>query len=465
MDPCLARCFLYAAALGAAPEPLMNFACRQYLFGLIVILGALALTPAVSTAKIVYKTVEAEGYGPSVNDAINAALTQAISQVSGQSFEAKEAVKLLSKSSTIDGQTSDSINEEFRSSIKERTKGVVRSYEILDKSKDQAGDYIVKIRAVVVDYQVGKGASRLRIAVFPLRIAGGAEGSGSGNSRLFMINGKAVDPERMELLMNQGLVSSLVQTRKFTILDRGYLAETFGEQAYIDSDDVPIAETAKLGQKLGADYILVGTLERMTTRVNERKMRTTGQVVRTRSGSVALSYRVIDVASGMVKFSDLYRREFGSGELGDGSSADTKLASVAAKEVGEKILFAIYPLLIVSVDGKQVTIGQGGSLIKVGDRFEILERGKKIVDSYTKESLGRTERKVGTLEIIRVTAKSSTGKILDSKVDLAKGFAPRRYALNPVAGRKRTSAPTVAEVKKKLKKDREARDKKYEEDW
>jgi hypothetical protein len=34
-----------------------------------------------------------------------------------------------------------------------------------------------------------------------------------------------------------------------------------------------------------------------------------------------------------------------------------------------------------------------------------------------------------------------------------------------VAGRKRTSAPTVAEVKKKLKKDREARDKKYEEDW
>jgi TolB-like protein len=434
----------------------------------MLILLAAALLPAPAAAKIVYKTVETEGYGANVNEAVNDALTQAISQVSGQAFEAKEATKLLSKTSTQNGQSSDSISEEFRSQISERTKGVIRSYEILDKTKS-GGEVVVKIRATIADYQMGKGTQRLRIAVFPLRVAGtgsgGPPGSPTSNSKLFVINGKAVDPQRMELLINQALVSSLVQTRKFTILDRDYLAETLGEQAYLASGDVPITETAKLGQKLGADYILVGTLERMSTRVNERKTRTTDQVIQTRSGNVALSYRIIDVASGMVKFSDMYRRQLGDNELAAGSAADTKIASITGKEVGEKILFAIYPILIESIDGKQVTVGQGGNLIQVGDRFAILERGKKIVDSYTKESLGRSERKVGTLEIIRVGAKASTGKIIESKVDLAKGFAPRRYALKPLSKRSRGRAPTVTDVKKSIQKEREARDKKYESDW
>ena len=446
-----------------------SWACTS-LFWIFALLAVGLAVPEHSSAKIVYKTVEAEGYGGTLNEAIDKALAQAISQVGGQSFEAKDALKMLSKKVTENGETSKTRSEELESSIKKRTKGVVRSYEILEKNQDDSGTFIVKVRAVVADYQTGKGATRVRIAVMPLRISGLPASSSttdlpSGVARRFSVDGAAGDPRRLEGLVNQGLVSALVQTRKFTILDRDYVAETLGEQAFIDSDDVPIVEAAKLGQKLGADFILVGSLERMTTRVNERKMRTTDQVTRTRSGNVELSYRIIDVANGMVKSSDLYRRRFQGGELGEVGAADAKMASVTGQEVGAKILLGIYPLLIEAVDGNEVTIGQGGGMIQVGDRFEIMERGEKLKDSYTKESIGRRERKIGTLEIIRVGPKASTGKVQNSKVDLAAGFLRGRYALYPLAEKRRSAAPNVSQVKKKIEKKREARDKEYEDEW
>ena len=446
-----------------------SWACTS-LFWIFALLTVGLSLPEHSSAKIVYKTVEAEGYGGNLDEAIDEALAHAISQVSGQTFDAKNSAKMRFKTITEDGKTSKVASEELEASVKERTKGVVRSYEILEKAQEDSDTLFVKIRAVVADYQTGKGASRVRIAVMPLRISGLPASSSttdlpSGVARRFSVDGAAGDPRRLEGLVNQGLVSALVQTRKFTILDRDYVAETLGEQAFIDSDDVPIVEAAKLGQKLGADFILVGSLERMTTRLNERKMRTTDQVIRTRSGNVELSYRIIDVANGMVKSSDLYRRRFQGGELGEAGGADAKMASVTGQEVGAKILLGIYPLLIEAVDGNEVTIGQGGGMIQVGDRFEIMERGEKLKDSYTKESIGRRERKIGTLEIIRVGPKASTGKVQNSEVDLAAGFSRGRYALNPLPQKRRSAAPSVSQVKKKIEKKREARDKEYEDEW
>lgn len=40
-----------------------------------------------------------------------------------------------------------------------------------------------------------------------------------------------------------------------------------------------------------------------------------------------------------------------------------------------------------------------------------------MIDSYTKESLGQSESKVGTIEIVRVLPKFSVGKIIEGKVE------------------------------------------------
>ena len=66
-------------------------------------------------------------------------------------------------------------------------------------------------------------------------------------------------------MLTQSLVSYLVQTRKFTVLDREYMNDVDNELSMIKNNQTNIEEKVKLGQKLFSDYILVGTLENFYT--------------------------------------------------------------------------------------------------------------------------------------------------------------------------------------------------------
>ena len=51
--------------------------------------------------------------------------------------------------------------------------------------------------------------------------------------------------------------------------------------------------------------------------------------------------------------------------------------------------------MVVGINRGMLTLNQGGDLVERGSVYGIYERGPKIFDPYTKESLGRSESKVG----------------------------------------------------------------------
>ena len=470
---------------------------KRGLHGAIFLFAIFILT-SPGYARLSYVPVEAEGRGAALNDAISDALVQAIGQVNGKSIASEKAQQSIRSLTTgTDGQTAASFSKDQSSKIFEKTKGVVKEYKILDKKQLENGRWSVRLGVVVAKYKQAAGTKRLRIAVFPFRIAGFERGDESvsdkgeklikaGMDRLLSASGEGIpdqgqgadslakrfalpdgpgDPERMERLLNQGIVSYLTQTRKFTVLDRQYISEALGEEGLIMSSNVPIEETAKLGQQLSADYILVGTLEKLSAHRVERKMKTSDRVIVSTSGDVEFSYRIIDVASRMVKFADLFDAQVNGGPLAKSNSPDTALTKMVSQAVGETILYAIYPLLVEKVAGKTVTIGQGGKGLNTGDTYELFLRGDKIMDSYTKESLGREERKIGVVEITSVRSKTSTGKIIEAEEDVAAVFKPKRLVLRPLKKANQQQEPSVKEVRQAIEKKRQERDKKYEDDW
>jgi len=463
-----------------------------------VVIGVLFVVSSPAHARLSYVPVEAEGRGATLNDAIRDALVQAIGQVNGKSIaseKAQQSVRALRTAS--DGSATASFSKDQSSKIFEKTRGVIKEYKVLDQGQLDGGRWSVRLAVVVAKYKQASGTNRLRIAVFPFRIAGFERGKESfsekseklvnaGMDHLLSASGEGIpdqgrtaeslakrfalpngpgDPERMERLLNQGIVSYLTQTRKFTVLDRQYISEALGEEGLILSGDVPIEETAKLGQQLSADYILVGTLEKLSAHRVERKMKTSDRVIVSTSGDVEFSYRIIDVASRMVKFADLFDAQVNGGPLAKSNSPDTALTKMVSQAVGETILYAIYPLLVEKVAGKTVTIGQGGKGLSSGDTYELFLRGDKIVDSYTKESLGYDERKIGVVEITSVRSKTSTGKIIESEEDVAAVFESKRLVLRPLKKANQQQAPSVTEVRKSIEKKRQERDEKYEDDW
>jgi galactitol-specific phosphotransferase system IIB component len=133
--------------------------------------------------------------------------------------------------------------------------------------------------------------------------------------------------------------------------------------------------------------------------------------------------------------------------------------------VGQKIINAIYPIVVSSVRGKTVYLAQGGNTLKVGQKMELIKYGEPILDPYTNESLGKEEIQVGMVRVTKVQAKLAQAKIITSSIDLAAEFSPKSFIVRPVKETKQSVEKHQAQVKKALKKDFEEFEKKSDDDW
>ena len=90
------------------------------------------------------------------------------------------------------------------------------------------------------------------------------------------------------------------------------------------------------------------------------------------------------------------------------------------------------PPVLADLDGDTVTIGQGGKTINKGEIYELVQLGKRLIDPYTKESLGFKEIPVGKVEITRVQSKQSTAVILELSIDDPTQLTNYKFIIRPV---------------------------------
>ena len=397
--------------------------------------------------------VEVEGIAESLQLAIDRALTEAMGRVNGRSIES-EVLSKTSETLSVKNQTEDYLSStEYQDKIKSKTKGVVESYNLISSEQLEKNVYKVVLSVSIIKFKASKSSNRKRIAVLPLRARGGCCQVGTTN-----INGQSFSEE-----LTAAISSYLVQTRKFTVLDRQYESETNTEQAKLSSDEVPITELAKLGQELVADYVLVGTINNLFLREQQRQMSTVDRTITTIVGNAAVSYRIIDVPTGQIKFSQTLNKNLNGKvkTINDPVQGVLDTVLIVANDVGLKILETAYPFIVEKIEGENIVIGVGGDIIQVGQRYRLIQYGKKIVDSYTKESLGRKENIIGMVEITEVTPKMSYGKIINTnKENLESEFKPKSFIIRslPESAQKKNLQKKVDEKRKEIAKE-------FDEDW
>ena len=111
-----------------------------------------------------------------------------------------------------------------------------------------------------------------------------------------------------------------------------------------------------------------------------------------------------------------------------------------ADEVCEKVLSAIYPLIVVQVNGDRLVLGQGGDGIKEGSRYNVYRYGERMVDPYNGEFLGRNEIYCAEIEVERVLPKQSYAKVVQSDVDLSSVFAPKTLVCRALSEKEKYAA-------------------------
>ncbi|MBM4226769.1 MAG: hypothetical protein FJ164_03315 [Gammaproteobacteria bacterium] len=403
---------------------------------------ALASKPGIKM-----QTVKSQGYGRSFDEALQQALVMAIKQVNGVSasqsvdtesivseyrakssstgeYEGSGRVTASAESSaevslhsgsgadtahlqssasanaeaTEDFKYSDSFSAEgkFDSgrtivSMSSSVSGVVRRFQVASasQSKDKSS-WTVAIVAEIPIYEASAAAKRMSVAVLPLRIESkGREGSG------------------YEKVLRPLVIDALSQSNKLAVLDRDYQAENEGEIEQLNSDGFNKDQAARLGNRLGADYIIVGTITKAEVFTESKYIKAADKTIYGAThASAGLTFRLIEAATGIVQLSaTLEGARYQSSALSD-------IAKTQAAELADRVLESLYPIRVEGFSNGQVYLGRGGDSIKVGDVFEVFRRGEAITDSDTGEIIGHSEENLGLIEVVEVQAKISKGTFL-----------------------------------------------------
>jgi hypothetical protein len=174
----------------------------------------------------------------------------------------------------------------------------------------------------------------------------------------------------------------------------------------------------RLGEVLGVDYMLVGTIINAQLKRTAHRIKVINRTDYRDKATFIVDYRIIVMPTRQTKWSDSVILTLESNELHElAQSSDSQviqqaLLQKAAQLIAHKAIANIYPIRIAAIQKNgDLILNQGGVTISEGELFDVFTAGEKVVDPYTGESLGATETWVATAKIERVLAKMSYAKI------------------------------------------------------
>ena len=216
------------------------------------------------------------------------------------------------------------------------------------------------------------------------------------------------DPMRKQAL--DILSAKLAASGKFILLERDGLEEL-------------ITEAGADMQKIGADYVILGSITKFGRKVegDQRVFSST----KTQTVEAGVSIRLVEVASGLIIYSDEasgYAETSSKTTLGIGGTAgfdatlSDKAISAALSQLVENIINKCMDkpwrgYVLAVEDGNYIISGGKTQGITEGARFQLMKKGKMVNNPQTGMKIELPGTKMGTL-----TVKSSIGDTPETEI-------------------------------------------------
>lgn len=385
-------------------------------------LSLLLALPLIGTALAQPVTVEVEATGITREEAVARSLVQAVEQVTGVAIRSEAVTRHGALQTSTDRGSRTELSATVNSEIQREAGGIVRSYRVLSVEADGTGLVL----------------ARLSVDVERFRPT-----SPTGETRRRLVVGEFRDEQRRETefasQLRERLVQHLIQSRRFAVLDRDQTAAFASEMALI-STEAPLVERVRLGQVLGTDYLVVGRLRGVGAVRSEQHIPLTGETVVRTAARGTVDFQVLEVATRQVRWA----ASVSASNAGQLEAVLNDIATRMAREITQ----TIYPMRLLRADNPlELIMNQGGVTVQVGQHFRAMLLGDELKDPYTGESLGRIEREVALIQVVRVDDRLSYARLVggalpppgqDVVLRLAPPPAPPAPRPQPAAQRNRS---------------------------
>lgn len=413
----------------------------------IALLAALAVAAGLFAGNgltVGAKTLVAKGVAANYRAAVNEALVSALEQHLGVVVDSTEVARVsgsdvgvsASENGALTEQVKNTVNDSIEKEMKKWAKGRIDSYVVLEDSFDpETRRYTVQVEVRFGQYgDVPSNRRRMAVGAFRPARAG------------FAWYGQAGAALDWTTALSDKLNVYLTQTRKFAMLDRKYDAEVDAELARLTGPNAAPADAVRLSQKLGTDYLVVGEVSLNDVQappVNPY----TGRAVSVGPTLFAeVSYRVLLAPTGQLKWTDVVRIDARAFAAADLASFVSATSDAAAKAIADGMMENILPFEVVGrTSAGTLVIGEGGRSLKVGEFFTVFALGEEVRDTRTGDVLDRIEEAVGTVQIVRVSPKTSYAQVVEGDAGkIAVGSRLRRVP--PSAGAAPAPQPVAPSV-------------------
>ena len=247
--------------------------------------------------------------------------------------------------------------------------------------------------------------------------------------------------------MSDSLVTALVKTNRFIVIEREQINKIMAEQSFGMSGAVNPDTAAKIGRIIGVGVIVTGGVTEFGVKQSKMGVGGLGRIlpfgggggIQTNTARVALDIRFVDTSTGQILSAETAIGEDSShgvdidlsiapsvefGKEGFDETVIGKAVRKSVEQVVEKITEAMEKVpwqgSVVKVAGDKIYINTGSDDgRKQGNVFTVYRAGEELLDPDTGESLGSEMEKVGEIEIMEVKDK----KLSIAKPVKGSGFA------------------------------------------
>ncbi len=359
--------------------------------------------------------VEAVGVGSDRASAVLEALQEAVRQVNGAKVSSDRVVSLKFEDAVTDMASSFRSQSLSAQDISVRTSGLVSSYEVLGETPEPTGGKVrVVVCAKVPRFDPGnpRPGARPTLVVLPPTAA----------RSVFKVMGGNYNAIDATAALEAEMGRDLHKTRSFTLLERERLQAIVGEQALIASSLADLQEQVKLGRMLGADYLLVSSIQDLHADREEKTIQLTGRKVVKRHGTAVIDWRLISVATGEVRDTDqvslsLDEESFAQLQArSPGAQVAPTILSACSQRMAADLGRRASPIVVVHVAGDEVYLNRGMGVIAQGEEFDVWRQGQQLVDPQSGRKLGGADSKVALVRVVRVEGDYSVARLVSGAV-------------------------------------------------
>ena len=348
----------------------------------------------------------------------------------GFSYSASASASGSASAKAQAGEASASASESYSEKGKLDVKRGASAYESDLSHKTMRSYWKVRIKARIAQYRAPDEEGRPKIVVSEPHVL----------SSSYPVGDNRVAADEVARAIRARLSDTLTQTKRFIVLDREFGDELQAEIDHINSGNVRLIDSARLGQQLATDLVLIPTIERFEYPRSTRQLRMSDRQVTSYSGGGRITLRLLNAATGEVVMSDSFDHQLSSTgpstlpQVVDGKGMAMTMMDSLSGQIGNAIVTEIFPVSVVSLNGDQAILSQGSDMLQAGQRYEAVYLGEALVDPQTGRSLGRVENVCCVIRIDRVSSQTSYGT-LEGEPNIGSGaFVPGSIELRHKTG-------------------------------